>query len=84
MIAALVCGAFSKTLTEEKAEDLRLDLEKQKNLANKNYEDNLSKQKQLTGEIKDLTKERHKSESEVALPHSRFCVALLSGLLFLL
>ncbi|MFP3635482.1 phage tail tape measure protein [Bacillus sp. SIMBA_033] len=55
-----------KRLTEVKAEDLRLDLEKQKNLANKNYEDNLSKQKQLTGEIKDLTKERHKSESEVA------------------
>ncbi|MFP6331253.1 phage tail tape measure protein [Bacillus subtilis] len=55
-----------KALNAEKAEELRLELEKQKNLAEKNYDKNLEKQKQLQSEINELSRQRSKSEGEVA------------------
>ncbi|MEC2233902.1 phage tail tape measure protein [Bacillus subtilis] len=55
-----------KALNAEKAEELRLELEKQKNLAEKGYDKNLEKQKQLQSEINELSKQRSKSEGEVA------------------
>ncbi|MCD2368933.1 phage tail tape measure protein [Bacillus sp. BS3(2021)] len=54
-----------KALNAEKAEELRLELEKQKNLAEKNYDKNLEKQKNIQKEINDLAKERQKIEADV-------------------
>ncbi|WP_236251207.1 phage tail tape measure protein [Bacillus sp. NSP9.1] len=55
-----------KRLNEQKAEELRLELEKQKNLAEKNYDQNLERRKNITKEINDLTKDRKRLESDVA------------------
>ncbi|MCY9274610.1 phage tail tape measure protein [Bacillus haynesii] len=54
-----------KALNAEKAEELRLELEKQKNLAEKNYDKNLEKQKNIQKEINDLARERQKIEADV-------------------
>ncbi|WP_339168720.1 phage tail tape measure protein [Bacillus sp. FSL M8-0315] len=54
-----------KALNAEKAEELRLELEKQKNLAEKNYDKNLEKQRNIQKEINGLTKERQKLEADV-------------------
>ena len=52
-------------MNAEKAEELRLELEKQKNLAEKNYDKNLEKQRNIQKEINGLTKERQKLEADV-------------------
>ncbi|MGN9867309.1 phage tail tape measure protein [Bacillus swezeyi] len=55
-----------KRLNDEKAEELRLELERQKNNAEKNYDKNLEKRKNITRDINDLTKDRKRLEGDVA------------------
>ncbi|MEC1426621.1 phage tail tape measure protein [Bacillus sonorensis] len=55
-----------KRLNEQKAEELRLELEKQKNLAEKNYDENLERRRNITKEINDLTRDRKRLEADVA------------------
>ncbi|MGF9741883.1 phage tail tape measure protein [Bacillus safensis] len=55
-----------KRLSAEKAEELRLELEKQKTLAERNMDGQLQKEKQLKQEINGITEQRAEKEQAVA------------------
>ncbi|MFW0909612.1 phage tail tape measure protein [Bacillus altitudinis] len=55
-----------KRLSAEKAEELRLELEKQKTIAERNMDGQLQKEKQIKQEINDITKQRASKEQAVA------------------
>lgn len=55
-----------KRLSAEKAEELRLELEKQKTLAERNMDGQLQKEKQLKQEINGITEQRAGKEQAVA------------------
>ncbi|WP_249669568.1 phage tail tape measure protein [Bacillus altitudinis] len=55
-----------KRLSAEKAEELRLELEKQKTIAERNMDGQLQKEKQIKQEINDITQQRASKEQAVA------------------
>ncbi|MGF0002917.1 phage tail tape measure protein [Bacillus altitudinis] len=55
-----------KRLSAEKAEELRLELEKQKTIAERNMDGQLQKEKQIKQEINDITEQRASKEQSVA------------------
>nr|MDF9458077.1 hypothetical protein [Bacillus pumilus] len=55
-----------KRLSAEKAEELRLELEKQKTLAERNMDGQLQKEKRLKQEINGITEQRAEKEQAVA------------------
>lgn len=55
-----------KRLSAEKAEELRLELEKQKTIAERNMDGQLQKEKQLKQEINGITEQRAEKEQAVA------------------
>ncbi|WP_353854812.1 phage tail tape measure protein [Bacillus sp. Bos-x628] len=54
-----------KRLSDEKAEELSIEYEKQKTIAERNMDGQLQKEKQLTQEIKDITAQRAEKEQAV-------------------